>query len=106
QRLLRRAATLAAAAAYRRAEKGSGRPDGRGAKLKAAAVVLAVLICAPVFALSNKEAPVAVITWPSAGKPMVKLSFGKAVDRSSGSKQHFYVMDVLAENLWDKPIKS
>ena len=56
--------------------------------------------------LNAKETPPQVINWPDSGKPILRFSFGKFKELSSVGKQHVYVTDVTAENLWNKKISS
>jgi hypothetical protein len=53
---------------------------------------------------SAKEPPPLVIVWPSSGQPVVRFSFGKLKETGSSGKQHEYMTDVTAENLWNKKI--
>ena len=53
---------------------------------------------------SAKEPPPLVLVWPASGAPVVRFSFGKFKETSSSGKQHNYMTDVTAENLWNKKI--
>lgn len=52
-----------------------------------------------------KEVPT-VIVWPSDQKPIVRFTFGRFTKVGSLATQNSYVVEVTAENLWDKPIPS
>lgn len=53
-----------------------------------------------------KDAPPAhVMQWPAQGPPLVKFSIGKFNEIGSYNGQKNYTSEVLAENLWTKPIK-
>ncbi len=52
-----------------------------------------------------KDPPAQVITWPSNGPPVLRLSFGKFSGMGSGQGRHAYSSNVVAENLWGKPIR-
>jgi len=51
-----------------------------------------------------KDAPGQVILWPASGTPVLRFSFGKFRDLGSTGKQHNYVTDTTAENVWGKRI--
>jgi hypothetical protein len=51
-----------------------------------------------------KEQPAQVMVWPANGQPVVRFSFGKFKEIGVFGKQHSYTIDVVAENLWGKPI--
>jgi hypothetical protein len=70
-------------------------------KLATWRICLGLLILA---AASAKEPPPLVIVWPSSGQPVVRFSFGKLKETGSSGKQHEYMTDVTAENLWNKRI--
>lgn len=67
--------------------------------------VAACFLCFLILAVANaKEPPPLVVVWPSSGQAVVRFSFGKFKETSSSGKQHEYLMDVTAENLWHKKI--
>lgn len=51
-----------------------------------------------------KDSPTQVIVWPASGQPVVRFSLGKFKESGSAGKQHSYMIDVTAENLWGKTI--
>ena len=51
-----------------------------------------------------KDPPPQVIVWPASGQPVIRFSFGKFKESGSSGKQHSYMIDVTAENLWGKKI--
>ena len=51
-----------------------------------------------------KDPPAQVIVWPASGTPVLRFSFGKFRDLGSTGKQHNYVTDTTAENVWGKKI--
>ena len=51
-----------------------------------------------------KEQPVQTLTWPEAGTPILRFTFGKFKEVGSLANQRSYVTDTTAENLWSKPI--
>jgi len=56
------------------------------------------------IAISAKEPPVMVMLWPTSGPPVVRFTFGKFKQTASSGKQHSYMTDVTAENVWGKKI--
>src|SRR5271156_1750196 len=68
------------------------------------------IIAAALFALvvtnsiAAKEVPTQVINWPLTGSPVVRVTLGKFKEISSVAEQHNYVIDTIAENLWNKKI--
>jgi hypothetical protein len=52
----------------------------------------------------GKDAPTQVINWPRTGSPVVRVTIGKFKEISSVAGQHNYVIDTVAENLWNKKI--
>jgi hypothetical protein len=52
----------------------------------------------------GKDQPAQVIVWPTSGQPVVRFSFSKFKEAGSSGKQHSYMIDVTAENLWGKKI--
>jgi hypothetical protein len=54
--------------------------------------------------LYSKEPPAQVIVWPASGTPVLRFSFGKFKELSSAGKQHNYLIDTTAENVWGKKI--
>ena len=65
---------------------------------------LALFLALTVASLAAKDAPPQVITWPSTGSPVVRLSLGKFKEIGSIAGQHSYVSETTAENLWGKKI--
>ena len=57
------------------------------------------------FALATqaKDAPTTII-WPDSEHPVVRFTFGKFVKGGSMGSLSSYNVDVIAENLWSKPI--
>ncbi|HEY1801226.1 MAG TPA: PEGA domain-containing protein [Terriglobales bacterium] len=53
-----------------------------------------------------KDHPAQAITWPEAGAPVVRITFGRFKEVGSVGNQHTYMIDTTAENLWDKKIGS
>jgi PEGA domain len=53
-----------------------------------------------------KEPPPQVMLWPAFGSPVVRFSFSKFKEVGSLGKQHNYIIDTTAENLWSKKISS
>jgi hypothetical protein len=51
-----------------------------------------------------KDAPPTIMLWPTPEKPIVRFAFGKFVKLGSMATQNSYSVDVIADNLWDKPI--
>lgn len=51
-----------------------------------------------------KDPPAQVLTWPPQGVPLVRFTLGKFVEVAAYNGQKNYRSDVLAENLWSKPI--
>ena len=51
-----------------------------------------------------KDPPPQVMVWPASGQPVVRFTFGKFKESGSSGKQHSYMIDVTAENLWGKKI--
>ena len=51
-----------------------------------------------------KEPPAQEIIWPASGTPVVRFSFGKFKEVSSSGKRHFYTIDSVATNVWNKRI--
>ncbi|MDR3763387.1 MAG: PEGA domain-containing protein [Acidobacteriota bacterium] len=64
------------------------------------AVFLLLLLAVPAFA---KDQPI-IMTWPSVEKPFVRFTFGKFNKIGSLGNQNSYSVEVVAENLWGKPI--
>jgi len=63
------------------------------------------LLCFLLLAVANaKEPPPLVVVWPSSGQAVVRFSFSKFKETSSSGKQHEYLTEVTAENLWSKKI--
>ena len=56
------------------------------------------------FVAAKDQPPAQVITWPSSGTPVVRLSFGKFKEVGSMGSQKSYMVDTTAENLWGKKI--
>jgi hypothetical protein len=54
--------------------------------------------------LAAKDAPIQVITWPQTGPAVVRVTIGKFKEISTVAGQHNYVIDTMAENLWNKKI--
>ena len=63
-----------------------------------------VLVIAFAGLSAGKERPAEVIVWPATGHPVVRFSLSKFKQTGSSGKQHSYVIDVTAENLWGKRI--
>jgi hypothetical protein len=53
---------------------------------------------------SAKEQPVQTVSWPEAGSPVLKFTFGKFKEIGGVGSQHTYVSDTTAQNLWSKNI--
>jgi hypothetical protein len=66
------------------------------------AIATMVLILAA--AAAAKDPPAQVISWPANGAPVVRFNFGRFRDLAAQSGRHNYSSDVVAENLWGKPI--
>ncbi len=45
-----------------------------------------------------------ILTWPESGTAVFRFTFGKFREVSSHSGQHYFEVDVVAENLWGKRI--
>ncbi|MGA2424429.1 MAG: PEGA domain-containing protein [Terriglobales bacterium] len=69
-------------------------------KIIAAALFAIVATCC----LAAKDAPIQVINWPQAGSAVVRITLGKFNQISSVAGQHNCVIDMTAENLWNKKI--
>jgi hypothetical protein len=54
--------------------------------------------------LAAKDPPTQVIDWPQTGAPVVRVTLGKFKEISSVAGQHNYLIDTIAENLWNKKI--
>jgi hypothetical protein len=54
--------------------------------------------------LAGKDAPSQVINWPQTGSTVVRITLGKFKEIGSLAGQHTYVIDTIAENLWNKKI--
>lgn len=70
---------------------------------------LRCLVCLLLLAVSvafAKEPPSQVLQWPAQGPPLIRFSIGRFNDIGSYSGQHNFTAEVMAENLWTKPIKS
>jgi hypothetical protein len=53
-----------------------------------------------------KEPPPQVIVWPVSGTSVLRFRFGKFKEVGSLGKQHNYLIDTTAENLWGRKISS
>lgn len=51
-----------------------------------------------------KDPPPQVIQWPAQGTPLVRFNFGKFKGDASYGGQKNFSSEVVAENLWNKPI--
>jgi hypothetical protein len=63
---------------------------------------IAVLITAA--AVSAKDQPAQIITWPETGQPVIRFSLGKFKELGSHGNRRTYVIDTTAENVSSKPI--
>ena len=56
-------------------------------------------------ALTAKDVPFQVVSWPESGQPAVRFTFSKFKLLTGGvGKEHGYITDTVAENLTDKTI--
>jgi hypothetical protein len=67
-------------------------------------VLFCAILLASVGALA-KDPPAQVLTWPSNGPPVLRLSFGRFNGIATVQGRRTYTSNVVAENLWGKPIK-
>jgi len=81
-----------------RADQSCYKPDMRGV-LKVFLTI--TFLCLPLLA---KDPPPQVLTWPPQGPPLVRITLGRFVETAAYNGQKNYRSDVLAENLWGKPI--
>jgi hypothetical protein len=58
------------------------------------------------IAAQGKDAATTTILWPSDEHPVVRFTFGKFVRGGSMGSQSSYSVEVVAENLWNKPMPS
>jgi PEGA domain len=69
--------------------------------MRGARLFLAIFLCTALFA---KEPSSVVMFWPSAGKPTIRLTFGKFQQLGSYGTQSSFVSDVTIQNMTDKQI--
>ncbi len=62
-------------------------------------LLLSAMVCVA------KDPPPQVLQWPAQGIPLVKFSFAKFREIGSFAGQKSYTSEVVAENLWTKPIR-
>jgi hypothetical protein len=55
-------------------------------------------------AMFAKDPPAQVMNWPENGATVVRFSFGRFHSVSSAGNRKFMLSDVVAQNLWSKPI--
>jgi hypothetical protein len=55
---------------------------------------------------ATAKEPQSVITWPEKGQPVVRLTFGRFDHIGGVGKTATYNTEVIAENLWNKPIEN
>jgi hypothetical protein len=70
--------------------------------VKTSLIVLLYFLIA--FGADAKDAPPLVLSWPTDGSPVLRFSFGKFKQVGEHLGQHNFAVDVVAENLWGKPI--
>jgi len=70
---------------------------------KVLAVFSLVAVCAPL--LAAKDAPQQVLVWPESGPQLVRFELGKFERFSWHSGENQWQCEVVATNLWTKPIK-
>lgn len=66
-------------------------------------LILTLLAAVSATLLAAKDIP-QVITWPSTGSPVIRLSLGKFKELGSVAGERSYVSETTAENLWGKKI--
>jgi PEGA domain len=65
---------------------------------------LIVLLLLTTAFMSAKDVPGQVLTWPEHGQQLVRFTIGKFKEISSHNGERNFSAEVLAENLWNKPI--
>ena len=70
--------------------------------MKRRVVFLFVVITVLASQLFAKDQAPQVITWPATGTPILRFSFAKFKEISSLGNHRSYMVDTVANNLWDK----